>query len=283
MTGTASPTIPRPVSRPAPAPPGRGRLRWRVVPHLQASEQLMRQWDHLAEETGGGIFMSRDWCRTWWDHYGTGRQARVFHFQVDDEHVGVLPMFTDLLKLGPLSLRVAKLMGSESTQGLCAIPVRPEWSREALSNAVEHLILRDRCDAIHLGPISGEVNHAETVREVCRRRGELVLLHRDRLITQNSVVARHSGRLFTPSARSPQPRDRAPRTGGAMTSSAPGSAPPAARRRASAARTAAFSDPAMTPVIVASWASFLSWRCLSAAWAASIRDRTCEAISFGGR
>jgi CelD/BcsL family acetyltransferase involved in cellulose biosynthesis len=188
MTG-ATTTLTAGASRPATMSPVRsGHLRCRIGRDIDVLSHLRPQWDRLAKMTCGGIFMTYDWCRTWWEHYGQRREPRVFLFLDNDELVGVIPMFVDVLRLGPLSLRVARIMGCDHTQGLCDIPVHPHRAQAAFNDLLTRLIVDDRCDAVHFGPITDESRRADMVVDACRRRMDLVTLLRDRAVTQNAVV-----------------------------------------------------------------------------------------------
>jgi CelD/BcsL family acetyltransferase involved in cellulose biosynthesis len=155
---------------------------------LGAVGHLRAEWDRLVAAVGAPIDMTYDWCRLWWAHYRAEREARVFLFRDEGELVGVVPMCIDRARIGPVTLRVAKIMGADFTPGLCDAAVRAPWAETVINEILERLITDDRCDAILFGPISDASGRTDAVREAAARRPELVSILRDRVITQHATI-----------------------------------------------------------------------------------------------
>ena len=43
-------------------------------------DSLRAVWDEAAVELGATIYMSYDWCKTWWDFYGANAELKIFFF-----------------------------------------------------------------------------------------------------------------------------------------------------------------------------------------------------------
>jgi CelD/BcsL family acetyltransferase involved in cellulose biosynthesis len=159
-----------------------------VFRSIEELAPLRGEWDRLVEAVGGDVTHTYDWCRAWWTHYRGRREPRVYLFRDGDELVGVAPMCIDRLRLGPLSLRIAKIMGSDHTQVVCDLPVRPTWADAACEELLRRLMIDERCEAVHFGPLPAAGPRLAALRAASRRRPDLARLHRDRVITQHGTI-----------------------------------------------------------------------------------------------
>lgn len=134
---------------------GGGELRWEVKDAWAEVGASQAEWDALAAGMGGSVYMSYDWCRVWWRHYGGGRRRlRVFTFrEADGRLVGVLPMFVERLWLGPTWVVVGKMVGSDSALTLCTPVVMAEHAARAFGVVMEELTGREGCDLVSFGPM----------------------------------------------------------------------------------------------------------------------------------
>ena len=114
------------------------------------------EWDEFIESVGGEIFVTYDWCRTWWKYYGAGRQLMIYIFRDSQNSLcGVMPVFSETFGFGPASVRVVKMVGSDFMPITFAIPVR-----EAMLEIVTYAfldLLNEKChwDLLYLGAICG--------------------------------------------------------------------------------------------------------------------------------
>lgn len=133
-----------------------GAIQLRIFDSFDEVAHLRDEWDTFVEEAGGYLYMSFDWCRVWWDHYGDHRKLQIYIFRSNGHLVGVLPMFIEQLRLGPVGLRIAKLIGADYSLNLCDPVVTPAHSKDVFKHLISDLIHRERCDAISLSPVSAQ-------------------------------------------------------------------------------------------------------------------------------
>lgn len=121
---------------------------------FEALESGRKEWDDFVLSVGGDIYMTYDWCRIWWSYYGKKRILAVLIFRMNDQLAGILPFFIEQLGIGPVSIRTAKLLGSDFTLSLCHPPVRKAQAVEIFRSGLELLAKDYDCDAIFLAPVS---------------------------------------------------------------------------------------------------------------------------------
>lgn len=138
------------------------------------------EWDQLVLKVGGDIYMTYDWCRIWWKHYGTDRQLAIYLIR-DQDHslIGVLPVCIERAWLGPVSLRVGKLVGSDSSLTLCQPIVEDTRAVDAFTHVLRDLLSRRCCDAVSLGPLSDRYEALPTLRSACVRLCDVGFIARD--------------------------------------------------------------------------------------------------------
>jgi CelD/BcsL family acetyltransferase involved in cellulose biosynthesis len=136
----------------------------RTFTSFEAAEALAPEWDELVDRLGGSLYMTFDWCRVWWRHYGAGRDLRLIEVRDGDELVGVLPLFLERVGVWPARARAAKVVGSDHTIAMVDLPVLDEFAPEALALAARKLFDEDRADMIHVGPISATSPRLEPLR-----------------------------------------------------------------------------------------------------------------------
>lgn len=126
-------------------------------------EALQQQWDDFAESMGSEIFLTYDWCRLWWKHYGKGRDLRIYIFRRDGELVGILPLFFERIRQGPFSVKAGKIVGSDYTPAQFSPAIDRDCIRGVLQRFYE-LSAKDKWDILHLGPIAGLYHHYEDLK-----------------------------------------------------------------------------------------------------------------------
>jgi len=155
---------------------------------IVALAPLQPEWDRLVEALGAPVYHTYDWCRIWWDHYGAHRDARVFIFRQAETLVGIVPMCIERLRLGPISLRLARIIGADFTQAVCDLPFRTHHGACIFQELVRQLITHDGCDAILFSPLSGVSPRTALLRTLCQEPSPLVFLARDRVSTQFATI-----------------------------------------------------------------------------------------------
>jgi CelD/BcsL family acetyltransferase involved in cellulose biosynthesis len=113
------------------------------------------EWDALTKSVDADIYMTFDWCRVWWEYYGEGRKLLLFLFRSRGTLVGIVPVFTERVRLGPVSLRLAKLVGSDHAMTMCDPPVTLDAATSAFAMVIERMMKSEGVDAVVIGPLSG--------------------------------------------------------------------------------------------------------------------------------
>lgn len=151
------------------------RLSQAVYTDFRELQDDRRQWDALAQETGGDIYGTFDWCNTWWRHYGQDRELRIHVFTRGQQWVAVLPTFFEKVRLGPFPLRVVRLVGSDHSVTTCSPAIRPGAEADVLHDWLAK-VRSARPDVIHLGPLAGYFESVETLIDSLPQHAEY--LHR---------------------------------------------------------------------------------------------------------
>lgn len=142
-----------------------------VVSDFRALEGLRDEWDSFVESVGSDIYFSFEWCRTWWEHYGDGRQLVVLMYRLEGRLIGVLPFVVFRLWVGPVPIQMARFVGADSTIVVLNPPVEPSRAADIYMDALGRLVNRHGCDCVHFGPLSGEYPHADRIIQSCAASG----------------------------------------------------------------------------------------------------------------
>lgn len=137
-----------------------------VVSSFDELRLTRREWDSFVQSVGGDIFSSYDWCRIWWRYYGKNRDLRIYVFRYGNKLVGIIPLFFETLQLGPIFVRVAKIVGSDFTLAQFSLPIRPGYPEQVIPMFFE-LLSKDNWDVVHIGPVAGMYQHYDDFRSAC--------------------------------------------------------------------------------------------------------------------
>src|SRR5262249_12977230 len=137
------------------------------------------EWDKFVQDIGGDIYVSFDWYRIWWRHYGKDRLLRIYVYRQGRDLVGLAPMFIERIRLGPISLKIAKRVGADFALTIFALPLSPAYGEPAYRDLVKRLIEDENCDAIWFGFTPGNDPTLPGLREACRSLQGLVTVARD--------------------------------------------------------------------------------------------------------
>jgi len=129
---------------------------------------LQEQWDDLAESVGSGIFLTYDWCRIWWKYYGGKRDLKVWVFRKGEQLIGIVPLFLENIRLGPVSIRAVRIVGSDHTMAQFSLPVVAGHITDVKENLADSLLM-EKWDVIHIGPIAGLCGHYDSLKESVSR------------------------------------------------------------------------------------------------------------------
>ncbi len=166
---------------------GTARLNCRIETSFEPLAAMRDQWDELVEKAHGDIYFTYDWCRIYWRHYAHGRQLRIFLFHTGSQFVGLVPMVIERLWLGPLPIRLARLLGSDWTLAVLHPPVLEEHAAAIYRTVIDDALRHFGCDAVSFARLSGEFTVSEAVRGVCDGTTTNAAVVRDQAITTHTV------------------------------------------------------------------------------------------------
>lgn len=146
---------------------------------------MKEKWDRFVESVNGDIYLTYDWCRIWWDHYRKGRRLKVYVFWLNREMVGIIPMFVETIWLGPVWLRIAKIVGSDSTMVIVNPPVRVNVAAEIYGQVCDLLTKKEGCDAVWFGPVAGQYAALPYLRDAIKAHPQITMF-------QDSIWSPHT-------------------------------------------------------------------------------------------
>lgn len=170
-----------------PASAGGVHLTCRIENSLEPVAAMREQWDELVEKAHGDIYFTYDWCRIYWRHYAHGRELRIFLFHAGSQLVGIVPTVIERLRLGPLPIRLARLLGSDWTPAVLHPPILPDYAVAVYRAVIEHALRDFGCDAVSFARLSGEFTTSETIQHACEDTPVNASVVRDRAITTHTV------------------------------------------------------------------------------------------------
>jgi CelD/BcsL family acetyltransferase involved in cellulose biosynthesis len=121
--------------------------------------RIQVDWDAFIEHVESDVFFSFDWCEVWWRHYGGGRRPRILVFRKSKAIIGILPLYVDRVKIGPLFVRILKFFGVDYSLNTFRLPIAEAYFHEVISAFLNYAQSNDRWDIVLLGPISGFYQH----------------------------------------------------------------------------------------------------------------------------
>lgn len=149
-------------------------LRCNLYRSFSECSAFSKEWDDAVEALDGSVYMTFDWCSTWWEFYGAGKELRIFVCREEDKITGILPTYIDEIKFGPWKFRVARLVGSNIPPKTFNPAVVESCAKEIFTELLQQLLEKDRCDLISLGPISTTQKSAELLEQTCTKNKDLV-------------------------------------------------------------------------------------------------------------
>ncbi|MBF8260065.1 MAG: glycosyl transferase [Actinobacteria bacterium] len=140
---------------------------------IEDAEPLRKEWDDFIEKETGDVFLTYDWCRVWWRHYGNRREPLIYVFRDGGEICGILPMFRERIRLGPVSTTVVKLMCSDSSPVTLPFPVRRDHLKSVVPIFLDELRKAVQWDLLYLGAICGRYpDYEDLLEEILAYQGE---------------------------------------------------------------------------------------------------------------
>jgi hypothetical protein len=124
-----------------------------VYSSFEEIDSLCEEWDQFVESVGGEIFLTFDWCRLWWKHYGQNRQLRIFMIRYKGDIIGLFPIFLERIWFGPLFVTVAKIVGSDFTLAQFTLPINPNYAEQTVTQFL-HGLNEEKWDICNLSPLT---------------------------------------------------------------------------------------------------------------------------------
>ncbi len=131
---------------------------------FEDAEDLKEEWDRFIEENSAEIFLTFDWCRIWWKHYGHGRDLLLFIFRVGNEIVGILPLMREKIGYSIFSVEVVRFVGTDFSPITIGFPVKSSIINQVISCLIGELNRKCKWDLLHIGPICGRSKHQEELK-----------------------------------------------------------------------------------------------------------------------
>jgi CelD/BcsL family acetyltransferase involved in cellulose biosynthesis len=134
----------------------RDEIRVEVATTFEQLASMQDEWDEFMESIGGEIFLTFDWCKTWWKYYGTNRRLMIFLFRDGGTLCGILPTFAERVGLVPARLTVVKIVGSDFMPVTLSVPVKDETLESVIPAFIGRLNEECQWDLLHLGAVCGK-------------------------------------------------------------------------------------------------------------------------------
>lgn len=137
-----------------------GELKHAIYRSFDELADQRQEWDEFVADCGGDLYSSFDWCRIWWDHYGESRSLEIHLFRSNGAWTGLLATFRESLSIGPVRMRLIRLVGCDHSTTTCAINVRDGHASSVLGGFASWLHKDSNWDMILLGPLAGYFSNA---------------------------------------------------------------------------------------------------------------------------
>jgi CelD/BcsL family acetyltransferase involved in cellulose biosynthesis len=134
-----------------------------IYSSFEEISSIQVEWDEFVASAGGDIYMSYDWCRIWWKHYGKNRELRIFIFRNNDRLIGVVPVFKEMLTTFLLRIRIAKIVGSDFTLVIVNPSILEKYSKLLYNYINAYMMKAENCDAVYWGHLSGLCHILKTI------------------------------------------------------------------------------------------------------------------------
>src|SRR5262249_29600352 len=134
-----------------------------------------------------------------------GRELRCFLMRNEQRVVAALPFCVQTMKLWPLKIKLAKIVGSDATISILFPPIGKGYEKAAIKAAMSHLLLREHCDLISLWPLSHTSDASEAARDICMNDNKYMLIRSEK----KGVYSRfHLPETFDKYVANLKPKDR---------------------------------------------------------------------------
>jgi len=150
-----------------------------VFDTFEATAVSREEWDQFVLEVGGDLYVTYDWCRIWWRYYGKNRLLRLYVFRNGRRLVGLAPIFIERIRLGPVSIKIAKRVGADFALTIFSLPLASDHIEAAYHQLLTKLIRDEKCDAVSLSFMPGNDPTIVGLRHTCESLSGIVTVVRD--------------------------------------------------------------------------------------------------------
>ncbi len=158
-----------------------GEISVEVATTFEQLASMQKEWDDFMESVGGEIFLTYDWCRVWWKHYGNGRKLMIFLFRRNGSLIGILPTFAEDIRVGPMHVKVVKIVGTDFMPVTVTLPVLEGCWEKTFKIFLS--VLNEHCswDIVYVGAVAGRCNVLTSVSK--ENNGSISKLYRIKVKT----------------------------------------------------------------------------------------------------
>jgi CelD/BcsL family acetyltransferase involved in cellulose biosynthesis len=149
-------------------------IKFRVETAFESLTEFRETWDEAVIRLGGTIYMSYDWSRIWWKFYGANKELRIFIFTLENEVIGIVPLYIDSLGVWPIRLKVARIVGANVPPKVFDPPIDERWAEVIFRHVIDQIFEIDGCDLLSFGPVSELHQPTKALLRVSREKKALI-------------------------------------------------------------------------------------------------------------
>ena len=111
----------------------------RIISDLKQFESLSATWNSLLPkcQDDNSIFLTYEWLRTWWRHFGEGRKLNILLIEKGGQVIGIVPLMKAEYKMGLVRFHILETIGSTNCNYVWV--TRPENRQEAITAVLAYL------------------------------------------------------------------------------------------------------------------------------------------------
>lgn len=146
-------------------------LAFEWVDGAPALQDITDEWSLLAGRVGADIYAHPEWVMTWWAHFGQARQLKTLVVREQGGQLaGLIPFMIHSIRLGPVSVRVAKLTATDPNTVIFRLATEEAALTAGLEKAFLDLLSgHDRVHLISFTPASERGDILGAVRDAAAR------------------------------------------------------------------------------------------------------------------
>lgn len=144
-------------------------ITYKIYHSFEELKDQADEWDLFASSIGSPIYMSYDWCCTWWEHYGKRKSLLIVIFYGEGNIVSILPMYIEEISFLFFQIRVARLVGSNIPPKVFDPPIDSNCAQSVFTILKGIIFEEYNCDLMSFGPVSKQYRPMEKLRAVYQK------------------------------------------------------------------------------------------------------------------